>query len=291
MRKILITGSEGQVGCALCARLQGKAEVQAHDRQTLDITDRGAVLAAVRTFAPDVIINAAAYTAVDKAESEADTAHAVNADGVRYLAQAAAETDALLLHISTDYVFSGDKADEYLETDAPNPQTVYGKSKLAGEEAALAAHPRTIILRTAWVFGEHGHNFVKTMLRLARERERLGVVADQFGAPTYAGDIADALIAIGEQAFDGKAAAYGIYHYSGTPHTNWCDFARAIFAEALAQGILAKAPQVDAITTADYPTPAQRPANSRLNLDKIRRVFAIAPSDWQQALKSLHLYQ
>lgn len=290
MRRILVTGSEGQVGRALLARLQGKAEVRAHDRQTLDITDRAAVIADIKAFAPHVIINAAAYTAVDKAENEAAAAYAVNADGVRHLAEAAAETEALLLHISTDYVFSGDKDGDYLETDVPNPQTVYGKSKLAGEALALRVHPRTIVLRTAWVFGEHGHNFVKTMLRLGRERQELGVVADQFGGPTYAGDIADALIAIGEQVLDGKTSEYGIYHYSGMPHVSWHAFAQAIFAEAVAQGVLSKAPQVNAITTADYPTPARRPANSRLNNDKIASAFALAPSDWQRALQALHLY-
>ena len=290
MRKILVTGSEGQVGCALLARLQGKAEVRAHDRQTLDITDREAVIAEVKAFRPHVIINAAAYTAVDKAESDAVAAYAVNADGVRHLAEAAAETEALFLHISTDYVFNGDKSGDYLETDVPNPQTVYGKSKLAGEEIALFTHPRTIVLRTAWVFGEHGHNFVKTMLRLGREREQLDVVADQFGGPTYAGDIADALIAIGEQILNGEAMEYGIYHYSGMPHVSWYAFAQAIFAEAVAQGVLAKAPQINAITTADYPTPARRPVNSCLNNDKIASTFALAPSNWQQALKALRLY-
>lgn len=291
MMKVLLTGSEGQVGRSLTAKWQGKAQLLALSRAQLDITDRDAVLAQVAAFQPQIIVNAAAYTAVDKAENDVQLAEAVNHHAVRYLAQAAAACDAALLHISTDYVFSGTQTNPYVETDAVDPQGVYGKSKAAGEQAALQTHPRTIVLRTAWVFGEYGQNFVKTMLRLGRERDTLSVVDDQFGAPTYAGDIADALITISGHIADNAPLEYGIYHYSGAPYVSWCGFARAIFAAAVAQGVLPKAPQVNAIATADYPTPATRPANSRLNLDKIRRVFGIAPSDWQKALQALHKYR
>lgn len=288
--RVLLTGAEGQVGRCVGAQLQGKAEVLALGYDALDIADRQAVFAKIRTFQPQLVINAAAYTAVDKAESEVAMAEAVNHQAVRYLAEASAKIGAALLHISTDYVFSGKKDGEYREDDAVDPQGVYGRSKALGEKAALEANPRTIILRTAWVFGEHGQNFVKTMLRLGKERDRISVVDDQFGGPTYAGDIAAALIAIGERIVSGEPVEYGIYHYSGMPYVSWYTFARAIFAEGVAQGVLAKAPQIKAITTADYPSPAKRPANSRLNLDKIQRTFAIAPSDWQNALKSISLY-
>ena len=176
---ILLTGADGQVGRELAARLRHRANLLAANRATLDITDRNAVFQAASSFRPELIINAAAYTAVDKAESDADTAYAVNRDAVRHLAEAAAAHGAAVLHISTDYVFDGAADAPYRETDPVNPQSVYGKSKLAGEEALAAACPRHIILRTAWVFGAHGGNFVKTMLRLGRERDSLGIVADQ----------------------------------------------------------------------------------------------------------------
>lgn len=288
--KVLLTGSEGQIGRSLTRQLQGKADVLACSRDTLDITDREAVFAQIDDFRPQIVINAAAYTAVDKAESEPASAEAVNHQGARYLAEATAKAGAALLHISTDYVFNGNKKEAYRENDPIDPQGVYGRSKAAGEQAALQTNPRTIVLRTSWVFGEYGQNFVKTMLRLARERDTLSVVDDQLGAPTYAGDIAAALIAISEHIVKGKPVDYGIYHYSGMPYVSWYAFAYAIFAESVTQRVLPKAPQLKAITTADYPTPAKRPTNSRLNLDKIQRAFAIPPSDWKRALKSLHLY-
>ena len=195
-----------------------------------------------------------------------------------------------MLHISTDYVFDGQATQPYTETDATAPQGVYGQSKLAGEQAVLAACSRSIILRTAWVFGEHGHNFVKTMLRLGRERDSLGIVSDQHGAPTYAGDIAAALLHIAHHITQGKPTEYGIYHFSGKPYVSWYQFAEAIFQQAQQQGILANTPQLFAIATPDYPTPAKRPANSCLQLDKIQQAFGISPSDWQQALTQLAPY-
>lgn len=290
MAKYLITGANGQVGSCLTRRLQDQADVLALDRQGLDIGNRDAVFQTVAEFRPDVIINAAAHTAVDRAESEEAAAQAINVDGAKYLAEAASEIGAVILHISTDYVFNGQGEPPYREDDPTDPQSVYGKTKQAGETAVQSANPRSVILRTSWVFGEQGNNFVKTMLRLGAQREELGVVADQFGAPTYAGDIADALIEIAKQILAGKENAFGIYHFSGQPYISWHGFAEAIFRQAVLQKMMPKAPLVKPITTSDYPTPAKRPANSRLDLNKIRQTFGIAPSDWQQALENLKAY-
>lgn len=291
MAKFLITGAKGQVGHCLTEQLIGKAEILAVDRDELDITDQSAVNKIVKTFKPDMIINAAAHTAVDRAESEVELSEAINVKGPQYLAEAANEIGAVILHISTDYVFEGTGSGEYKEDDQTNPQGVYGRTKLAGEIAVQQANPRSIILRTAWVFGEHGHNFVKTMLRLAKDRDSLGVVGDQFGGPTYAGDIAKALIEIANQILAGKENAFGVYHFTGKPYVSWYEFAKAIFAEAELQNILEKSPLVNSIATSDYPTPAKRPANSRLDLTKIKQVFNIEPSDWQVALKNIKAYQ
>ncbi|MCE9680074.1 dTDP-4-dehydrorhamnose reductase [Shewanella sp. AS1] len=288
--KVLITGSSGQVGRALVAHLkrqwQGKAQLLALDAKELDITQQAAVMVVVRAFLPDVIINAAAYTAVDKAESDEMTAYSVNCDGAKYLAQAASEVGACILHISTDYVFDGNKAECYHEADFPVPQNVYGRSKLAGELAVINACPRHVILRTSWVFAEQGNNFVNTMLSLAKTRESVSVVSDQFGSPTYAGDIASVLIEIAEQIVEGKQA-WGIYHYSGLPHVSWYDFARAIFEQAKEQGLISQPPRLKAISSDDYPTPTKRPANTRLDCQKIEANFGIKPSDWQAALELL----
>ena len=290
MAKFLITGAKGQVGHCLTQQLTGKAEILAVDRDELDITDQSAVKKIVETFKPDVIINAAAHTAVDRAESEVELSEAINVKGPQYLAEAANEIGAIILHISTDYVFEGIGSGEYKEEDQTNPQGVYGRTKLEGEIAVQQANPRSIILRTAWVFGEHGHNFVKTMLRLAKDRDSLGIVGDQFGGPTYAGDIAKALIEIANQILAGKENAFGVYHFTGKPYVSWYEFANAIFVEAESQKLLEKQPHLKAITTAEYPTPAKRPANSRLDLTKIKQTFNIEPSDWQKALKNIKAY-
>lgn len=288
----MITGAYGQVG--FCLTQQAKAngwDVLAIDRDKLDITDPQAVNALVKEYQPDVIINAAAHTAVDKAETEIDASYAINRDGPKYLAEAAVSVDAAILHISTDYVFSGDKDGIYSEADLVAPQGVYGASKLAGEEAVSTANPKHIILRTAWVFGEHGNNFVKTMLRLGSQRDQLGIVADQFGGPTYAGDIAAALLTMAEKAVAVPATvSWGIYHFAGEPHVNWYQFAQAIFDKAVEHKLLAKAPQLNALTTVDYPTPAKRPANSRLDCRKIFTKFGIQPSDWHKALENITAY-
>ncbi|WP_439238467.1 dTDP-4-dehydrorhamnose reductase [Lonepinella sp. BR2919] len=289
MMKFLITGCKGQVGFQLLKQLSGKADVLALDRDELDITDKKAVFQTVSEWQPDVIVNAAAHTAVDRAESEPELAHAINCVGAENLALAANAINAVILHISTDYVFDGTKSEPYIETDSVNPQSVYGKTKLDGEIAVANANPRHIILRTAWVFGEHGNNFVKTMLRLAQSRDELGIVADQFGAPTYAGDIAKALIRIAFTILEGSKA-YGVYHFSGSPYVNWAEFAKEIFAQATLQNLIKKAPHINTISTADYPTPAKRPANSRLDLSKIKATFGIDPSDWRKALNNIQAY-
>lgn len=290
--KILVTGANGQVGYSLQQQL-GKTnwDFVALTRADLDISDAHAVENAVQQIKPTVIINAAAYTAVDKAEQERELAYAINREGPANLARSAKTVNAAILHISTDYVFAGDANGSYRE-DAPTaPQGIYGQSKLEGEQAVAAANDKHIILRTAWVFGEHGNNFVKTMIRLGSNRDTLGVVADQEGGPTYAGDIAATLLAIVEHYASGKDIPWGIYHYSGLPHISWFGFAQHIFAEVERANIYPKAiPQLNAITTADYPTPAKRPANSRLDCSKLEQAFGITPSDWQSALKNITAY-
>ncbi|WP_135380935.1 dTDP-4-dehydrorhamnose reductase [Vibrio tasmaniensis] len=290
--RVLITGCHGQVGSCLTKQLANNENIAvlALDREHLDITSQDAVNATVAEFEPSIIINAAAHTAVDKAEEEVDLSYAINRDGPKYLAQAAQSVGAAMLHISTDYVFEGNKTGEYVETDATNPQGIYGKSKLAGEIAVAEACDKHIILRTAWVFGEHGNNFVKTMLRLGQTRDALSIVGDQFGGPTYAGDIAGALIQIAKCITQGDAVEFGVYHYSGLPHVSWYEFADAIFDVAVEQKVLAKKPNLTSITTEQYPTPASRPSNSRLSAEKITLSFSVKASDWKAALNNIQAY-
>ncbi|WP_434997452.1 dTDP-4-dehydrorhamnose reductase [Vibrio scophthalmi] len=290
--RVLITGCYGQVGSCLTGQLANNENIAvlALDREHLDITSQGAVNAAVSEFQPTVIINAAAHTAVDKAEEEIDLSYAINRDGPKYLAQAAQSVGAAIIHISTDYVFEGNKVGEYAESDATNPQGVYGESKLAGEIAVAQACERHIILRTAWVFGENGNNFVKTMLRLGEDRDALSIVGDQFGGPTYAGDITSTLIQIANRIDQGDVVRYGVYHYSGLPHVSWFDFANAIFDLAVEQGVLPKKPMLTSIATDQYPTPAKRPSNSRLSNEKIIAEFSVEASDWNTALKDIQAY-
>lgn len=290
--RVLITGCHGQVGYCLTQQLADdeNTSVLALDKGHLDITNQDAVNTVVTEFQPSIIINAAAYTAVDKAEEEVELSYAINFDGPNYLAQAAQSIGAAILHISTDYVFEGNKTGEYVESDTTNPQGVYGESKLAGEIAIANACDKHIILRTAWVFGENGNNFVKTMLRLSAIRNELNIVGDQFGGPTYAGDIAHALIQIAKRITNGQAVEYGVYHYSGLPHVSWYEFAESIFDIAIKQGVMTQKPVVTSITTGQYPTPAKRPGNSKLNTNKISSVFSIKASDWQAALSNIQAY-
>lgn len=290
--KILITGANGQVGYSL-EKLLAESSLQylALTRDQLDITNAQAVNEQVSKYEPGVIINAAAYTAVDKAESSLDDAYRINRDGARNLAVAANLVGSAIFHISTDYVFAGDSETAYREDDLTAPQGVYGKSKLDGEIAVREANDKHIILRTAWVFGEHGNNFVKTMLRVGKDRDSLGVVADQFGGPTYAGDIASALVNIARQYKINGSIDWGTYHYSGMPHTTWFEFAQQIFNAADQAGIYSKPqPTLNAIATSDYPTPAKRPANSRLNCEKITKTFGVTASDWRHALNNIRNY-
>jgi dTDP-4-dehydrorhamnose reductase len=289
--KILVTGKNGQVGSCLVDQLSTMSDVTllALDRDQLDITDATQVNNVVAEFNPNIIINAAAYTAVDKAEQESVLAYAINRDGPHNLAVVANKINATIIHISTDYVFTGDSLESYVESDRTDPQGEYGRSKLAGEQAVAEDCSRHIILRTAWVFGEYGNNFVKTMLRLAKTRDTLGIVADQFGGPTYAGDIAKTIVSIAKQIIDGNQA-YGIYHYSGFPHVSWHTFAEKILDIAFEQGVLKQSIQVNPIMTQDYPTPAKRPSNSRLNCHKIDSTFHILQSDWQAALTRIKEY-
>lgn len=289
--RVLITGCNGQVGHCLTERLKDKADLLALDYEGLDITDQAAVFSVVSEFLPDYIINAAAHTAVDRAEQEVELSNAINRDGPQYLAQAAESCGATILHISTDYVFDGTGEQPYIESDLTSPQGVYGQSKLAGEQAVADECSKHLILRTAWVFGEHGNNFVKTMLRLAQTRDELNIVGDQFGGPTYAGDIADALIAIVDYIEQGQQPAWGVYHFAGMPYASWYEFAAKIFQLAETKGVLAKQPKIASIPTAAYPTPAKRPANSRLDCSKIENQFGIKPSDWVAALDNIQAYK
>ncbi|MEY3017958.1 MAG: dTDP-4-dehydrorhamnose reductase [Pseudomonadota bacterium] len=285
--RILVTGRNGQVGHEL-AKLaeQSQHEWLCLDRAGLDVTSQADVDRVIDDFKPNIVINATAYTAVDKAETERELATAVNEHGPHFLALACERNQAALLHISTDYVFSGDATTPYTETDIVGPTGHYGASKLAGEKAIAKHCSKHIILRTAWVFGAHGNNFVKTMIRVAQGRDTLGVVADQHGAPTSAEGIAKTLLTIAEQIEHGNTA-WGIYHYSGTPYTTWFAFAEAIFIEAEKRHLLPHTVTVNAITTADYPTPAKRPENSRLDCSKIKHIFAIEADDWLNQLNKV----
>lgn len=283
--RVLITGARGQVGHELLRRAPSGFEVMGLGSSELDIGDAGSVESTLRQLRPRLIINAAAYTAVDKAESEPGQAYRVNRDGVANLARAAAEIGAPILHISTDYVFAGDAQQPYLETDPTAPSGVYGASKLAGEQVLAEIHPRHLVLRTSWVFGAHGNNFVKTMLRLGRERDKLGVVADQHGGPTPADSIADALWQLASSYRSQGNLQWGIYHFSGAPACSWHDFAVEIFHQAGQMGLLERLPRVDAISTSDYPTPARRPAWSVLSCSRLEADHGIGQPDWREGLR------
>lgn len=274
MEGLLVFGRTGQVARAL-AELAPDARYLG--REDADLSDAGACAAAIRTAAPRIVINAAAYTAVDRAESEAALAGAVNASAPAAMAEATADLGIPFLHISTDYVFDGSGTQPRCEESATNPLGVYGATKLQGEQAVLAAKGQAAILRTSWVFSTEGSNFVKSMLRLGRERDELSIVADQIGGPTPAAAIAAALLDMA-QAMLKDPAKGGIYHFAGAPDVSWAGFAREIFAQA---GISCR---VNEIATEDYPTPARRPANSRLDCAKIARDFNIARPDWQTGL-------
>ncbi|CAK9884434.1 MAG: dTDP-4-dehydrorhamnose reductase [Candidatus Erwinia impunctatus] len=291
--KVLVTGKNGQVGYTLARKLSSISDVDVLplDRKELDIGNYDSVRKIITEFRPDVVINAAAYTAVDKAEAEPDIAYNTNHLGSKNLALCTEEIGALLIHLSTDYVFSGDKKGLYNESDITDPVSVYGKTKRDGENAIIDVCSRYIIMRTSWVFCEYGNNFVKTMLRLAKSHQQLRIVADQYGGPTYAGDMADAIIHLMNTIIREKKEKYGIYHYSGLPQVNWSEFAEYIFEQAKKENIIEASPVVIKIPTSEYPTAAQRPKNSMMSTDRITADFGILASDWMRALNSLTDYK
>lgn len=278
MMKVLLTGADGQLGRCFQDRIPAGWQIMATDTDSLDITDAHWVDQVVADFLPDLIVNAAAYTAVDKAESDAARAALINAGGPENLARAAKKAHARFIHTSTDYVFDGTSSTPYVETDITHPLSVYGATKLEGEIAVMGVYPQSIIIRTAWVFSEYGNNFVKTMLRLARERDTLSIVDDQRGSPTYAGDIAQAIIDIAS-----VNDACGIYHYCGDREVSWKEFTDEIISTASRLNLLKSVPVVKGISTDQYPTAARRPEHSTLSCAKIAR-YGISPSDWAGAL-------
>lgn len=283
--RVAVTGKQGQVVTALIERgPQLGVEIVAAGRPELDLADAASIRKTLAELKPDAIVSAAAYTAVDKAESEPELAFAINAKGPQALAEVAAKLDIPIAHISTDYVFPGDKDGIYLETDQTGPVSVYGRSKLAGEAAIAAATPNHAILRIAWVYSPYGTNFVKTMLRLAETRDALNVVADQHGTPTSALDIADAVIAIARRLVtDADPKLRGVFHLTGGGEATWADFAEEIFVGLKEKS--GKAITVGRITTQEYLTPAKRPGNSRLSTAKLAEVYGIVLPDWKQSMK------
>jgi dTDP-4-dehydrorhamnose reductase len=280
--KILVCGHNGQVAQALRTQLAGLGETHLLGRDQLNLARPEALREALRRLAPNLIINAAAYTAVDQAESELDTAYAVNAEAPRVLAEEAVRLGAPLIHYSTDYVFDGYKATPYTEADQPNPLSIYGRSKLAGEQAIAAVDGEYLILRTSWVYSLYGRNFLLTMQRLLQEKPQLKVVDDQIGAPTWAATIAASTRALIERWQAGQAGAWGTYHLTAQGETSWFGFAQAIAAQLEARGL--PCAELLPIPTREYPTPARRPLNSRLDCTRLAREWDIHLPQWQQAL-------
>ena len=281
--RALITGASGQLGSALLRHAPPQAELRALTRQQLDIRDADAVRATVGSFRPQLIVNAAAYTAVDKAESEPELAAAINVEGARHLAAAARSLDdCRLLQVSTDYVFDGRSAAPYQPDDPTHPLSVYGRTKLAGEQAALGLlADRAVVLRTAWVYAAHGRNFLLTILRLMRERGTVRVVADQKGTPTAAASIARALWRIAD-----LPTVHGVLHWTDDGVASWYEFAGAIAEQALAAGLLSQPVEVTPISSADYPTPAHRPANSVLDISAAVAQLGVRPEHWRVNLQA-----
>jgi dTDP-4-dehydrorhamnose reductase len=287
--RVLITGASGQLGRELVESFAADSEVIACDRNSLDLSLPEQIRAKVRDVAPDVILNAGAYTAVDRAETEEESARAINADAPGVLAEEALRTRSLLVHYSTDYVFSGSKSGSWTEDDATGPLNVYGVTKLAGEEAIRKAGGRYLIFRTSWVYGPHGKNFLLTMLRLGKERDTLNVVDDQIGAPTTSIELARATHAIANGVLAGQFSAEdrsGVYNMSCAGAVSWCGFAKAIFERA-PQLLEGRMPQVNAIPTSAFPTPAKRPQNSILSNEKLFERFGVRLASWESALEDV----
>jgi dTDP-4-dehydrorhamnose reductase len=287
--KILLTGSYGQVGFEIEKKLIRLGEVIATDRDTLDLTNPDAIKEFIDDIKPDIIINPAAYTAVDKAESESELAYQINVVAPSILAEKASELDIPLIHFSTDYVFDGLKKEPYFETDKTNPQSVYGATKCEGEEK-VRLHRKHIILRTSWVFGSHGHNFLKTILRLICEKDSLQIVGDQWGSPASASMLSDVILKITDKILHNKNFNdYGTYHVTTEGETNWLNYAKFIATEAIELGLKVKClpDQIHAISTLEYPTAAKRPANSRLHCEKLKKTFMLELPDWQSEVKKV----
>jgi dTDP-4-dehydrorhamnose reductase len=292
--KILVTGVLGQVGHALHNTLSNAHEIVAVDREQMDLCDVQAIRDAISSIRPSLIINPAAYTAVDQAESESGLAYDINVTAPRVIAEEAAKIGAGLIHFSTDYVYEGNQITPYTETDAVNPLSMYGQTKLAGELAIQAVGLPHLILRTSWVYGAHGKNFLKTILRLSAEREQLSIVDDQWGAPTSSHSIANAVQELINVWHQPDQQQSGVYHFTNAGSTSWFGFAKAILAtyesQARALGLPAlkiKSQSISAIKTVDYPTPAARPANSRMDNTKLQTTFGIALPPWEQGLQEV----
>ena len=280
--KILITGQHGQVSQELQQRLQDLGELIVLGRDQLDLADADLIRQQVRAHRPGLIINAAAHTAVDLAESEPDAAFAINAIAPGILAEEAKALGIPLIHYSTDYVFDGSKPAPYTENDTPNPLGVYGQSKLAGEQAIAAVGGQYLILRTSWVYSSHGKNFLLTMQRLLQEKPQMRIVADQIGAPTWAGTIANSTRVLIEQWLAGKAGAWGVYHLTAQGETSWFGFAAAIGEQLRAEGKACA--ELEPIPSSAYPTPAKRPLNSRLDCTRLQQQWHVSQPQWQDAL-------
>ncbi len=281
--KVIITGEDGQLGLALQQTKPTGWEIVPLNQIDLDITDGSAVTSVIKEYKPDLVINTAAYTAVDKAEEEVDTAYRVNADGAANIARAAEETGARLIHVSTDFIFDGYKTEPYLPTDEAKPINVYGASKLQGEQVVLSeTMGKAVVLRTAWLYSADGHNFVKIMLRLMAEREELKIVADQIGSPTWARELAKVIWLMAH-----KADMQGIYHWTDEGEISWYDFAVAIQEEAHELGILQKMIPIKPIKTEEYPTPAKRPAYSVLDKTSTIEALAYKPPHWRESLRKM----
>jgi dTDP-4-dehydrorhamnose reductase len=279
MLKLLVTGREGQLAQSLLECATEALTVIALGRPDLDLANPPSIRRALDMHRPDVVVNAAAYTHVDKAETEPDEAVRINARGAGYVAEACADAGVPLIHISTDYVFDGEKCSPYVESDAPGPLNAYGRSKLAGEQAVLEACPRPIILRTGWIHSPFGRNFVTTMLRLAQTRSEIAVIDDQHGTPTYAPDLATAILAIAQRVVREKGTdLWGVYHISAEGETTWCGLAREVFRRARDCG--GPTATVRPIPTSAYPTPARRPLNGRLEAGKLARTFGLRLPHW-----------
>lgn len=288
--RILITGANGQLGQSFrlieSIALQQNIQLIFADRQSLDIVDKKSLDETFSRQRFDAVINTAAYTAVDKAESDTDLAEQVNAIGPGLLAEACHQHGAWLLHVSTDYVFDGKKESPYAESDSVNPLGAYGRTKLAGERRVLEVAPDSVILRTSWVFSPFRNNFLKTMIRLGSEREELSIVDDQVGGPTYAAHIAEVLLNIVKRQMETGEVEGGVYHFGGVPHVSWYEFATYIFDRSKALGLLSSRPQVHPIVSSAYPTPAPRPKNSRMSNKKLNELIGEVQSSWKDGVES-----